>query len=233
MDTIRDNQAFLRSYVNAEKYVQTSHQPSLSEIPPLVTVSRFCGASGTETATLLAERLGVKLYDKELVKTITQEIKVDKHLMSRLDEHVTSWLDDLVFDVFIGKGGDKEDYLQGMIRALIVISREGGVVVGRGAHLLTSNKSAFRVRLEGSLNVCAQRMSDRKGISMREAEKIIKSTNDERIKFVRKIYEKYTSVHNYYDMVVNSDTFSPDESVELILYTMEKMGFNIPKKKVS
>jgi|SaaInl4_150m_RNA_FD_contig_31_594377_length_1394_multi_4_in_0_out_0_1 hypothetical protein len=230
MDTNRDNQAFLRSFVNAEKYVQTNQKKSRADFPPLVTVSRFCGASGTETAALLASRLGVKLYDKELVKTITREIKVDKHLMARLDEHVTSWLDDLVFDVFIGKGGDKEDYLQGMIRALIIISREGGVIVGRGAHLLTSTKNAFRVRLEGSLPVCSQRMSDRKGIPKREAEKIIKATNDERIKFVRKIYEKYTSVHNYYDMVVNSDTFSPEESVELMLITMEKMGFNIPKK---
>lgn len=225
----RSVQELLQAFIKVETYAESAHKQLRSTLPPLVAVSRFCGAGGTKTAHLLADRLGVKFYDQELVHTITREIKTDKYLMARLDEHVTSWVDDLVHDVFSGNGG-KVGFIQGMIRALMVISREGGVVVGRGAHLLAAGSNVFRVRFDGSLSVCAKRMVECEGIKEKEAEKKILETNDERIKFVRKIYQNYTNPRNFYDMVLNSDIFSSEQMVELILLTMGKVGFRLPKK---
>ncbi|MBF0383441.1 MAG: cytidylate kinase-like family protein [Magnetococcales bacterium] len=108
----------------------------------------------------------------------------------------------------------------------------GGVVVGRGAHLLTSAENSFRVRLEGSLPVCAERVAEQRGVKRSEAEKIIQKTNDERTKFVRKIYKKHAGSRNFYDMVINTDRFTPEQTVDLIMLTMGKLGFRTsnPKK---
>uniref|UniRef100_UPI00187D641E cytidylate kinase family protein n=1 Tax=Candidatus Magnetaquicoccus inordinatus TaxID=2496818 RepID=UPI00187D641E len=74
------------------------NQKKTKPIPgkPLVTLSRYFGTPDTETATLLAERLGVPMYDRKLLDAISKEAKGDKHLLERLDEHVTSLVDDMV-----------------------------------------------------------------------------------------------------------------------------------------
>ncbi|MBF0384222.1 MAG: cytidylate kinase family protein [Magnetococcales bacterium] len=120
MEMERDTQEILQSFLKVERYAVAHQKRTRADIPPMVTVSRFCGANGGKISRMLADRLGVACYDQKLVETITKEIKADKYLVSRLDEHVTSWVDDLVYDVFSGKGSDKEYFIRGMIRACSV-----------------------------------------------------------------------------------------------------------------
>jgi len=204
-------------------------KPKIVPIVPLVTVSRYFGANGSKTAYLLADNLGVKLYDRNLLDVITKEVKTEKYLLERLDEQTTGPMDDFIHSIFIQQPSSKDDFYRGMIKVIVEASRNGGVIVGRAAHLLTTSSRMFRLRLEGSLPICTTRVAQRLNINENKARKMILKTNEDRTRFVQKVYRHYTNFKSYYDMVINTDMYTPEQMVRLVLMTMKEAGFRVSK----
>ncbi len=196
---------------------------------PLVTVSRFYGAPDVETAQLLAERLAVPMYDRKLLDGIIREAKGDKHLLERLDERVTSLVDDMVHAFFSKKSTNKDSYFRYMAKVIVGIGPSGGVIVGRAAHLLLPERAAFRIRLDGSLRVCCKRLMETKSLKKVDAEKEIARVNKEREKFNEEVAKRYPSPVFGYDLVLNSDLYSPEQMVRIIVLAMQEAGFQIPE----
>ena len=158
----------IQSIVGAQLYATDAKGgkkgKAATPIKPLVTISRQLGAGGEKTAVLLAQRLGVGLFDKELLKQIVKEAKGDKHLLEQLDERVTSLVDNLVHAFFSKKSTNKDTYFRYMAKVILNIGPAGGVIVGRGAHILLPEGRVLRVRVEGSGKSCAKRLVKQKEI---------------------------------------------------------------------
>ena len=52
----------------------------------IVTIGREHGSGGHYIASMLAERLGIKLYDKEIVEETVRDSGYDKELVQKMDE---------------------------------------------------------------------------------------------------------------------------------------------------
>jgi cytidylate kinase len=225
----RSSLEVIQSIINAERYadegalcVGTAVRNNL----PLVTVSRDHGAHGTEIARLLADALGVPCYDRELLKEVVREARADRHLLEQLDEKVIGIMDEMMMSFFSRKATSRDNFFRYMAKVILGICHSGGVIVGRGAHLLIpEHRPVLRVRIEGSQAVCAQRIAQQLGIKVGKAEKIVEKTNHERADFVRKIYERYPTRRTYYDLVINSDLFAPEGAVRVILSATRELGF--------
>lgn len=196
--------------------------------PPLVTISRQMGTCSGITAKLLAERLGVELYDKGLLKAIVKEAKDDKQLLEQLDERATSLVDDMVHAFLSKKSTNKDAYFRYMAKVILNIGPAGGVVVGRGAHVLLPEGRAFRVRLEGSPKVCAARIAASKDIKKGKALKLVEKTNKERDKFAEEVAKRYPGDFTGYDLTLNADLFEPEQMVRIIVAAMIERGFPVP-----
>lgn len=195
---------------------------------PLVTLSRFYGTPDVETARLLADRLAVQFYDRKLLDAVTKEAKEDKHLLERLDERVTSLVDDMVHAFFSKKSTNKDTYFRYMAKIIVGIGPSGGVIVGRAAHLLLPERAAFRVRLEGSMKICSKRLMEEKKLKKAEAEKEIIKTNKERETFNKDVEKRYPARASGYDLVLNSDIYTPEQMVRIIVTAMQEAGFVCP-----
>ncbi|MBF0369852.1 MAG: cytidylate kinase-like family protein [Magnetococcales bacterium] len=224
----------IQTLVNVALYQQEAKDgeeaPPSPPAPPLVTLSRGCGAGGAEISELLAERLGVHLYDRDLLKAIVKETKADKHLMERLDERVPSIVDDLVLAFFAKKSTTKDNFYRYMVKVILNICPSGGVIVGRGAHLLIPQKSpVFRVRIEGSSKACIKRVAKRKELKKSKAAQFIEKVDAERAKFVKRIRKRYptVSLDSEFDMVLSTDRLTNEQAVAIIASAMKEMGFNI------
>ena len=55
----------------------------------------------------------------------------------------------------------KDAYRDTLVKLVMSIGRMGGLIVGRGAHVVLSDACALRVRVTGSPEVCARRMAER------------------------------------------------------------------------
>ncbi|MBF0454914.1 MAG: cytidylate kinase-like family protein [Magnetococcales bacterium] len=228
-----DTLKIIQSIVGADLYSSIpadSGPDSTVKMAPLVTISRYFGAGSGDVSRLLAERLGVQLYDKELLKSIVKDAKADKHLLDRLDERVISLADELVHAFFSKKSTNKDSFLRYMAKVILGIGPSGGVIIGRGAHLILPEERTFRLRLEGSERVCIKRVAERKSIKKGKAEKLIKSTNKDRDKFHKALAKRYPTRVDGFDLTINTDRFTPEQSVEIVLTAMELLGFKVPAR---
>lgn len=228
----RSPEAVIQSLVSAEMYTEGHQKEDGSPMVPLVTVSRSCGSNGTLIAQNLAERLKVRFFDKELLAEIVKVAKGDKYLLERLDEQSTNLMDELIHTFFAKKGASRQDFHHYLIKVVLGVSRTGGVIVGRGAHLLVPHPRVFRLRLEGSLPVCTLRLAERLGVKPNKAEKMILKTDDDRDEFVKKVFKSYPTRKIFYDLVVNTDAFAPEQVITIVITAMREAGFAIPDPSV-
>jgi hypothetical protein len=63
---------------------------------PIVTVSREAASGGTDLARELATRLGYSFWDQELVHEIARRSKLPSELVSSLDEHRRTAIEEFV-----------------------------------------------------------------------------------------------------------------------------------------
>ncbi|ABK44161.1 conserved hypothetical protein [Magnetococcus marinus MC-1] len=223
-------QALLQSIMGAKMY-QSSDKDETPSTVPLITVSRGFGANGSEIAARLAERLQVPLYDKELINEVTRQAKADPFLTKQLDERISGAMADWITSMFTGQSTSQDTFNYYMVKVIMNIAPQGGVIVGRGAHLLLSQKHrVFRLRVEGSLHVCAERVAKREDIKLKKAEKRVVQVDKERRDFVEGLYKNRSTRHNFYDMVINTDLFKPQATVGVVELALAEMGFVIPKK---
>lgn len=221
-------QEIIQSIIGAVAYAEDHTKQNTPPLKPVVTISRFFGAGGTDVARLLAERLGVQLYDQELLKEVIKAAKADRFLMEKMDERVTTLMEDFVQSLLSDKAITKDDFIYHMVKVVLGIADSGGVIVGRGANMILSNRQAFRVRIDGSLPVCVERVAKNLATKKKKAEKMILKENEDRAKFAAKVARSCPSDRYPYDMILSTDTFSSEQAVNLILAGMKEAGFPVP-----
>ncbi len=175
----------------------------------VLTVNREFGSGGGSIAQLIAEQLGWKLLDKEIIDAIAYAAQVDASVVRPYDERVSSWLrrlnqqamrsaalaaglelgDDTVFDA---------DQTVKISQKIIEKAHAEGnyVIVGRGSQcVLQCQPDVFHVfvyapmklriaRLRESLEKCA---SD-KGPNLEQS---IRTMDNERAKYLQQYFGKH------------------------------------------
>jgi len=211
----------LLSYVNAHQSESRAHG-DYHHVAPMVTLAADHGAGGPETAVELGRRLGVPCFDKHLLDNVIKEAKSDPGLMRRLDEELPPRPGTALYAAFLGINDPLEEYRRLMIRVLNGIATKGGVVLGRGAHLLVRSEPMLRVRLIGSVEVCAWRLAggDPAKVVAKRAETA--ATNADKVAFMRKCWNVDRDDPSRYDLVINTDRFADLTALpELIVRTLE------------
>jgi cytidylate kinase len=193
----------------------------------VVTVSRGSGSLGKQVAQALADRLEVRCCDRDILEEVAKRASVDVDLITKLDETVqhsalVPWK-----AMFSGQTLDEQRYVDHLVKVIMNISRKGGVIVGRGAHLILGPKRAFRVRIIGSLEICAARIAGRKQINQAAARERVQAVDHERARFVQKHFGVDNADCSVYDLVINSDRFSLEWMVDMILDAMLEVGYEI------
>ncbi|WP_084536346.1 AAA family ATPase [Azospirillum halopraeferens] len=181
--------------------------------PPVVTIARDHGAGGEEVARRVAEALGVPCYDRELIDGVVAEARSDKALMRTLDEKVPARGGAFLFASLLGLSDPLPEYEQTLTRVVKGIARHGGVIVGRGAHLLLYGVPCLRVRIVGSEEACARRLAggDSGAIPARLEE--VRTINHQRAAFHTELFKVSNNDPLQYDLVINTDHFVPLDGV--------------------
>ena len=193
----------------------------------VVTVSRNYGALGRQTAQLLADTLEVRCCDRYILQEVARRADVDESLVQVLDEHISQinnhWWQSLINQ----NAFTYDDYYKYLVKTVLSISLKGGVIIGRGANLILGADRAFRVRIVGSPEQCARRVAERKNISLEEALEKVRSVDQERAEYIRKLYDTDINDPLAYDLVLNSDRYDRVQLVELIIEAMQRSGYEL------
>lgn len=191
---------------------------------PVVTLSRDYGSGGREIAQLLAQHLAVPVFDKELLDAVVAQSGVNPHLMAQLDEKTRGFWDSWIVSMLSGENVQDDHYRRQLVKVVLGIlnTGKGGVIIGRGAHLILAQQNVFRVRIVASPETCADRIAHKRQISPEEARKEVARINDGRAKFTWDVFQKRLNEPAAFDLTVNTDHMSKYEEVaEVIIFAMQ------------
>lgn len=196
----------------------------------IITISREFGSGGRSIGKEVANRLGYKYYDKELVKQVSAETGFAPQYIEEQGEyapgkHKFAYAFTAPGTPGIMDGLSASDFLWNIQRRVImkIADEEPCVIVGRCAdYILKDHPDCLNVFVHADKEYRADRIVRLYG----ESEKKPVKRLDEKDKKRKVNYEHYTgrewgNPHNYH-LCLDSGLLGQDECVELILILAQK-----------
>lgn len=197
---------------------------------PVITLSRDYGSGGREIARLLAKHLAVPVYDKELLDAVVERSGADPHLLAQLDEKTRGVWDRWIVSMLSGENVLDDNYRRHLVKVVLGIlnTGNGGVIIGRGAHLVLAQQNVFRVRIIASPETCTERIAHERQISLEDARKEVARINDGRTQFIWNVFKQRLDNSAAFDLTINTDHLSKYEEVaEIIIFAMQYHHRNV------
>ena len=171
----------------------------------VITINRMFGSNGRIIGKALAEELGFKFYDKELIEKASQWLyPVDYELQMNPEYHFVP-MNDVLYDL------QKKIILE-------TAEKENCVIVGRcGNYILQDNKDKhLSLFIYAPFEDRVKTVIARTGREEKSVRKLVKRTDKER----RAYYEYFTDTNwldmLQYDLCINSSRVTKEEIVEMV-----------------
>jgi cytidylate kinase len=187
-------------------------------VKPFVTISRESGSGGKPIARAVAKKLGLKIYDKQLIEMTAKKSKQRKSLIASLDEKDRGFVEDLVHSMLNPEYVSEDTYIKNLVEVVLSVAHKGNcIILGRGSNFITSQYGGLHVRLVAPFLVRAGYTAQYEGRSIYEARERVKEFDRERKEFVKKHFDKDPSNANYYDLVINTTYYNIEQAANLIV----------------
>ena len=203
----------------------------------VLTVSREFGSGGGRIAQIVAEKLGWKLLDRELIEEIACAAKVDPRIVTEFDERAESWMGRLnrhaLRSTAMAAGVAPEeqrcfdsDDMARMTHNIVEHAYIEGrcVIVGRGAQcILQERKDAFHVFVYAPFRERVCRLRSRLGSGVNIEERIY-SIDGERADYLHQAFGKTWNDPHLYALMISSSE-NEEATAEVILAAMKAARF--------
>ncbi len=197
----------------------------------IITIGRQFGSNGREIGKRLAEKLGYKFYDKELLNEAAKASGLSEDLLKSLDERPNkSFLFNLVMDPYSYSFSNtgyqvnlNQQAFQATYDTIKRLSDESPcVIVGRCAdYALRHNPNLLRLFIHAPLDFRVDNVCKRFDLTPDKAKQQITREDKARASY----YNYYTSrkwgALESYDVFVNSSLMSLDKTVDAILHYID------------
>ncbi len=198
----------------------------------VVAISRQYGSGGHEIGRKLAEKLGVKFYDKELLAKIAQDSGMSKTLVEFYDEMPSkSLLFSLAMDAYPMSFTEvpiNQKVFQAQVETIRKIAEAGScVIIGRCADsILSDDPNLVSVFIHADMDSKIARVKDRDELSEDKARERIIKTDKKRASFYNfySLDKRWGDV-NSHDLTIDSGKLGISKSVELIYDYLKLRNF--------
>jgi len=196
----------------------------------IITIGRQFGSGGKCVADALGQKLGIPVYDNELITKAAQDSGFSAELFVQSDEKRRFFS---LSSIFAGNySADTENYMsdKGLFKmqchTIRKIAEQGSaIIVGRCSdYILRDMDCVLDVFLTSPAEVRAERVSERMGISMEKAVEMVEEKDKGRSEY----YNYYTfgnwGVASTYDLCIDSSILGIDGTADFIIDFARKAG---------
>lgn len=208
------------SVISALAAVVTKPHEGDQPLPPkpVITLSRDFGSGGDVIASKLSQALDLPLYDEQVLREVATRLKDDPAIVRMLDEGFGRAKDMWLYRLLSGKDIGPDSYRDSLVKVVISLSRLGGIILGRGAHVILTEECALRVRITGTPEICARRMATAGHGKEEDLLAQARETNHRRETFVWEVFQSRLSDASEFDLTINTDRMDNfDDVVETIV----------------
>jgi len=193
----------------------------------IITIARQYGSRGREIGKKLAEELGYKYFDRDLISMAAEKSGYNKEILGEADEKAAN---SLLYTLALGSSvyahgvehinvplNDKLYIVQSNIIKEIYEKEEGAVIVGRCAdYILAGKDDVAHVFITADFDERVKVVAERSNVTEAKAKDLVVKTDKRRANY----YNYYTGkkwgrIENY-DLIINSSKSEVDGAVKVI-----------------
>ncbi|MBQ1392061.1 MAG: cytidylate kinase family protein [Lachnospiraceae bacterium] len=199
----------------------------------VITISREYGSGGREIGRMLAEHLGIKYYDLDVIHQVAMESGVSEKLVEEMEQTVKN---PTVHSFYYWcTQSTKEEELPIVERIFHaqtkiikkIAKKESCVIVGRLAnYILREEPNCFNIFVGAEMDAKIKRVVERDGIEEKKAKTKIEKVEKERANHCMYFTHKHWRDLRNYDVYVKSNFLGTEKTAEFILQMFkEKYNF--------
>jgi cytidylate kinase len=199
----------------------------------VVCISRTIGAGGEAVGKLVADRLGYRYVDEEIVALAAERGGVDaadvadaeerKSLVSRL----LSGLAHAAPDADLARIRSAPEKHRELIRTVVeevAVDGQAVIVAHAASHALAGRDGVLRVFVTASPDVRVQRLEATGTGDDSDASRAVREADAARADYLRRFYGVDRELPEQYDLVINLDVLTPEDAAGVIARAAEPPG---------
>jgi cytidylate kinase len=198
----------------------------------IITIARSASATGEETGRAVAEQLGFRYVDDEIIARAAEKAGITAQTIEAqershsLAAQILSAMSDLVAstaDENLPTPDRWDDPSSAYRRLILDVIREtaaegSAVIVAHGASIhLAGTAGLLRVFVTASPDTRARRLAAATGLDEARARRQIEHSDRERRAYLDRFYRVRQELPTHYDLVINTDILEPVLAVQAIL----------------
>ena len=182
----------------------------------VITVSREYGSGGRYVGRLIADILGIKFYDKDIITKISEETGLSEEYIEN-NEESRDLLDALNNGYYSGFNNADELFIKESEFIKEIAEKESCVIIGRCADFILKDKeNVINVFIYSDMNGKIARAKKHYGLSGEKVEKEIKRINKLRANHYKYYTDRQWDDYSNYDLAINSDLLGVEKTAEVI-----------------
>ncbi|MDN5571088.1 MAG: cytidylate kinase-like family protein [Propionibacteriaceae bacterium] len=193
------------------------------ELPPIVTLHEEYGCGAREIGERVAAALGVEYVGRAMKSDAIEEVADAGEPHSFFERFLRSFAPMPTSDADIAwalEAHTDHEVAERNTEFLEGLSAQGAVVHGRAAaKVLAGRPDALHVKLIAPLTVRISQAATEAGITPERARRRQEREDRVRTDFCRRLYRFDPTVNDGFDLVVNTASFTPAQTADLIVTT--------------
>ena len=191
----------------------------------IITIGREYGSGGREIGELVAKKLGVPFYDKQILTRAAQKSGLCEEVMEHHDEKAS------LGGIFVGAGANMAGAHAGLqmplnqrvflaqFEAINTIAAEGDcVIVGRCAdYVLKDMSNMVHVFLYASEEKRIERIMRVENVDRSATRELIRKTDKQRKSYYNFFADGNWGLRSNYDLMLRTDDRTPEEVADTII----------------
>ena len=191
----------------------------------VITIGCEYGAKGNAIGKKIAQDLGIKFYDRDLVDEIIKEVGIPTDIMDRVEEGGTIAGKGAQGDVrgSFSKYADLTDRAIHVQKQIIrkLAQKEACVIIGRSAdYILKDRDDVLNVFIHGDMPEKTQRITHLYNVAEKEAVKMMADTDKRRMTNYNFYTEQKWGKASNYTLCLNSSQIGYDRCEKIIMDCM-------------
>ncbi len=188
----------------------------------VITISREYGSGGRYIGKLVAEKLGIQLYDKQFVEKLAEDTGLSEKYIED-NEQKRTFLEILNNGYYSGLNNSDDLFIRESELIGEVADKESCVIVGRCADFILKDKeNVLKIFIDSSLQDKINRATEYYNLDKNKAQKEIKRINKLRENHYKYYTEREWKDPSNYDICINSDSLGIENAANLICELVNK-----------
>ena len=190
----------------------------------VITISREFGSGGRTIGRMVADALGYKFYDGEIIDEVVKKSGLSREIVEKYDEYATH-KNSFLYTIAVNAGGDSYNGLSIANRVQIAqigvvkqIAEEGNcVIIGRGAdYILRDRDDCLNVFVRADMQFRAKRVIENYGETDVKIEDRLKDKDLRRRVFYRSFTMREWGAIENYNLVLDSGYIGLEKCADIV-----------------